>query len=205
LNPFIGSGIGLVTNNKERTLPASVNTSSDRVDLGRRATLLAGAVGLGSLCLSKTSTAEESAERPHPFKSYSELLETLRRRGHTLRTLGLAPDRSPVVAVRAGGEKAPAIFISAGSHSTEHAGVVAAVELIDRLETEHQVWVVPTRDPIGLNGFGYALSLGLMEPPVLENVTDAEAAIGRQSVRIKIRMRSRSSMAPAVLSLRKSP
>jgi hypothetical protein len=79
-----------------------------------------------------------------------------------------------VVAVKVGGKKRPAIFISAGSHATEYAGVVAAVELIDRLKTEHELWVLPTRDPIGLNGFRYALGLGLGEEPPLRSLDDID-------------------------------
>lgn len=112
-----------------------------------------------------------------PFRRYAELLKTLKQRGHELRVLGYAPDRSPVVAVRSGGEKEPAIFIGAGSHSTEHAGVVAALELIDRLETHHQLFVIPCRDPVGLNGYAYALRLSLGEVPPIESVEEAEALL----------------------------
>ena len=41
---------------------------------------------------------------------------------HDLQELVEKLNRSPIVAVKAGGDKKPAIFISAGSHSTEHAG-----------------------------------------------------------------------------------
>ena len=87
------------------------------------------------------------------YWTYDELLTRLRRSGHAMQALGAAPDGSQLVAVRCGGDKLPAILVTAGSHATEHAGVSAAVELIQALQTEHQVYVVPTRDPIGLNGF----------------------------------------------------
>ena len=58
-----------------------------------------------------------------------------------------------------------ALFISAGSHSTEQAGVTAAVELIEQLETDHKLFVLPCRDPIGMNGVAYALQQGLGENP----------------------------------------
>lgn len=109
-----------------------------------------------------------------PQTSYAALLEVIRKRGHEYRIIGTAPDRSPLVLVKAGGGKKPAIVISAGAHATEHAGVVAAVELIDRLQTDHEVWIVPTRDPIGLTGFPYALSLGLGELPGADSVESAE-------------------------------
>lgn len=114
------------------------------------------------------------------FASYTELLERLEKAGKPVRVLGHAPDGAPVVAVRSGGEKPPAIFISAGSHSTEHAGVSAAVELIGQLETEHPVWVIPTRDPVGLNGFAHALSLGLGEKPQIDSFDAVEEVLRRE-------------------------
>lgn len=80
--------------------------------------------------------------------------ELLKQRDHRPRVLGHAPDRPPLVLLRGGGgDKKPAIFISAGSHSTEHAGVRTAVELLEQLKTRHQVYIYPCRDPIGLNGY----------------------------------------------------
>ena len=108
------------------------------------------------------------------FDCYADLLEWIGKKGHQAKTLGCAPDGAPVVCVKAGGEKAPAIVISAGSHSTEQAGVSAAVALIDRLETEHQVYVIPSRDPMGMNGFAYVLGLSLGEEPALDSVEDVE-------------------------------
>jgi hypothetical protein len=130
--------------------------------------------------LALTARAQETMKggrSMRPYSRYADLLATIRQRGHQPRVLGHAPDWSPLVAVRAGGDKLPAIFISAGSHATEQAGVTAAVELIDRLETRHQVYVVPCRDPIGLNGFCYALSLGLGEEPRLASLAEAEALL----------------------------
>jgi hypothetical protein len=108
------------------------------------------------------------------FTQYSELLEYIQQMGHTWRTLGHTPDGSPIVSVKTGGEKEPAVFITAGSHSTEQAGVSAAVELIRALDTEHKVYVIPTRDPIGLNGYAYALRLGLGEIPEFSSFEEVE-------------------------------
>jgi hypothetical protein len=127
------------------------------------------------LCPCRASAqAKIGAEEVQPFHSYGDLLDMLRKRGHKWRVLGYAPDKSPIVVVRAGGDKLPPILISAGSHSTEHAGVRAAVELVDRLKTKHQVWMLPCRDPIGLNGFRYALGLGLGEEPKIQSLAEAE-------------------------------
>lgn len=112
-----------------------------------------------------------------PFRRYADLLEMLRKRGHEWRVLGYAPDRSPLVAVKAGGKKMPAIVISAGSHATEQAGVRAAVELIDKLRTEHTLYVLPCRDPIGLSGYAHALSLSLGSEPELKSIDDARTLL----------------------------
>ena len=111
------------------------------------------------------------------FTTYTELLARLEQTGRPTRVLGHTPDRSPIVSVKTGGEKTPPIFITAGSHSTEHAGVSAAVALIDQLDTEHQVYVIPTRDPVGLNGYAYALSLGLGEVPAFDSFEEVEAIL----------------------------
>ena len=140
-----------------------------------RRQFLTTSAAVGGLALSGMSlSARPPAKTPQPFQRYSDLLETLKARGHQTRILGYAPDRSPLVVVKAGGEKKPAILISAGSHSTEQAGVRAAVELLDQLKTKHSVYVLPCRDPIGLNGFEYALGLNLGEAPSLKSLEDAE-------------------------------
>lgn len=135
------------------------------------------AVGLGLPPQVFADDNKKPAGEIRPFPSYAALLETITKRGHKLRILGQAPDRAPIVAIQAGGSRKPPIFISAGSHATEQAGVAAAVELIDRLSTQHQLFVLPCRDPIGLNGFRYALGLGLGTEPVLSSVAEAEALL----------------------------
>ena len=111
---------------------------------------------------------------PAGFPCYTDLLKAVERRGHKPLVLGRATDGSPVIAVKCGGDKRPAIFIGSGSHATEHAGVAAAVALMDDLQTNHEVWILPCRDPIGLNGFPYALSLALGESPAIDTVEAAE-------------------------------
>ena len=117
------------------------------------------------------------------FDHYTDLLESIEAKGHAPRVLDRTPDGAPVVCIKSGGEKEPAIFISAGSHSTEQAGVTAAVELIDQLETEHRVYVIPSRDPMGMNGFAYVLGISLGEgvgpgnTPSLGSIEDVEATL----------------------------
>ena len=108
------------------------------------------------------------------FDRYTNLLDWMKCKENYPRVLGHTLDGSPIACWQSGGDKKPAIFISAGSHSTEQAGVTAAVELIDQLETDHQIYVIPCRDPVGMNGFPYVLSLSLGEEPELGSVEDSE-------------------------------
>ena len=114
------------------------------------------------------------------YWEYPDLLEAVEATGKEVRVLGHTVDGSPLVCARAGGNRLPAIFITAGAHSTEHAGVSAAVELINKLDTEHQVYVLPTRDPVGLNGFARALSLGLGETPSCGSYDEVEEILRRE-------------------------
>ena len=106
------------------------------------------------------------------FNRYTDLLDHVNSKGHTPEILSRTPDGQPVVAIKSGGDKTPAIFISAGSHATEQAGVSAAVDLLDEIDTEHQVYTIPCRDPIGMNGFTYALGLSLGEDPSLTSLDE---------------------------------
>ena len=107
-----------------------------------------------------------------PFNHYPELIAYIRDAGYTPQTIGYTIDGQPIVAVKSGGNKAPAIFISAGSHATEQAGVSAACALINEIETEHSLYTIPTRDPIGLNGLAYALGMNLATVPDLSGLND---------------------------------
>lgn len=95
------------------------------------------------------------------FDTYAELLKYVEERGHRYRTEGYAPDGSPIVVIEAGGDTDPPILVTAGAHATEHAGVRAAVTLLDELETDRRLLVVPTRDPVGLNGYEYAVETAI--------------------------------------------
>ena len=90
--------------------------------------------------------------------STGDVLEALYASGKSLREWGRAIDGTPMLAARAGGDKQPAIFITAGAHSTETAGVHAALNLLQMLDTEHEVQVLPLRDPLGFAGVNRCLS-----------------------------------------------
>lgn len=115
------------------------------------------------------------------YETNSELLIDVKQAAKNVRTLGYGPGGEPIVAAETGGEKDPAILIMAGAHSTEHAGVVAAVELIEELETDHRVYVIPTRDPVGINGFDYALNLILDGDVTVDTYEEAKAVLKAES------------------------
>jgi len=109
------------------------------------------------------------------YDSYDELLAQVEGTGKPITELGRTIGGAPIICVKAGGEKGPPIFITAGSHSTEQAGVSAAVDLIESLDTDYAVYVIPTRDPVGMNGFTYALGLALGD---VDEVTSFDQAEG---------------------------
>ena len=101
---------------------------------------------------------------PDPNLSTKNVLDALRASGYPLREWGRAVDGAPMLAARAGGDKLPAIFITAGVHSTETAGVHAALNLLRTLDTEHAVYVLPLRDPFGFAGARHCLSVAAGRP-----------------------------------------
>ena len=59
-----------------------------------------------------------------------------------------------------GTSRTSGIALTAGAHANEQAGVCSAVELVDTLETDRRLDVVPTRDPVGLDGYETAPTPG---------------------------------------------
>jgi hypothetical protein len=83
-----------------------------------------------------------------------------------------------ILCVELGGSLEPPIVITAGSHATEWAGPLAALRLLKELKTQHKVYLIPCRDPLGLEGFNSCLrqSSGLAE--ALETVQNLPAVLG---------------------------
>lgn len=90
--------------------------------------------------------------------STDKLLQGLRDTGKPVLEWGKSVDGKPMLSAQVGVGRKPAIFITAGSHATECAGVLAALNLIDELETEHEVHILPLRDPFGFAGLQHCLS-----------------------------------------------
>ena len=96
---------------------------------------------------------------PDPNLTTTDVRAALHDSGYPLQEWGQAIDGTPMLAARAGGTRPPAIFLTAGAHCTETAGVHACLALLDSLETEHEVHVLPLRDPAGFAGVDHCLSL----------------------------------------------
>jgi hypothetical protein len=112
---------------------------------------------------------------PNPALTTADVNCALDASGEPLHTWGHALDQTPLRSARVGGDREPTIFITAGAHCTETAGVHAALELLGDLGTRHQVHILPLRDPVGFAGPGHCLSLAAGEPVPLENPGDALA------------------------------
>ena len=99
-----------------------------------------------------------------PNLSTQQVLEMLRASGKLLQVWGSAVDGSPILAARSGGTRQPAIFITAGAHCTETAGVHAALNLLQNLDTDYEVHLLPLRDPFGFSGVVHCLQHAAGQP-----------------------------------------
>lgn len=115
-----------------------------------------------------------------PFETYNELIKAVEETQSSYQVLNRTPAGHPILDVRTGGDEEPAVFITAGAHATEQAGISAAVALLDRLETDHEVHVIPSRDPIGLDGYPSALSHILGRDVHLKSFDDLEVLLDRE-------------------------
>jgi len=109
----------------------------------------------------------------NPFDTYQDLLAAITDKDCSYSVVSRTVGGLPLTVIETGGNRNPPIVITAGCHATEQAGVTAVVELIDRLDTPHSTYIVPTRDPVGLNGYQFALrnALGETDPgSVLDDV-----------------------------------
>jgi len=111
---------------------------------------------------------------PDPNLTTTDVLSALEGSGYPLHEWGQASDGTAMLAARAGGNRQPAIFLTAGAHCTETAGVHACLELLESLETEHEVHVLPLRDPVGFAGVDHCLSLASGEDV---HMTDPQASL----------------------------
>lgn len=104
----------------------------------------------------------------------TDVSRALESTGLPLQEWGTALDGTAMVSARAGGDRQPAIFLTAGAHCTETAGVHASLELLTTLETAHELHVLPLRDPVGFGGVSHCLSLAAGEEI---SVTDPQMSL----------------------------
>jgi hypothetical protein len=101
---------------------------------------------------------------PDPGLSTAQVYDALQALGKPLTEWGPALDGTPMLSARTGGRKQPAIFVTAGAHCVETAGVHAALNLLRGLDTTHEVHVMPLRDPLGFAGVNRCLSFAAGNP-----------------------------------------
>ena len=99
------------------------------------------------------------------FPSSQSVYKALRASGRPLRVLGRTLGGEDIVCAETGGNRLPAILVTAGAHSPEVAGVLAALRVLEEISTHHKTYVVPMRDPFGFNNFDHCLGL-LLDRPV---------------------------------------
>lgn len=92
-------------------------------------------------------------------RSNAELFKTVDSWARAVEVLSIGPFGLPVYCAIGGGQSEPAVLITAGSHADETSGMQAAATLMEYLDTDHKVYVVPNRDPLGWEGFAAGLSL----------------------------------------------
>ncbi|MGH9340192.1 MAG: hypothetical protein ACRD1R_11550, partial [Acidobacteriota bacterium] len=92
------------------------------------------------------------------MRSSRAIADLLRSLPVECRTLARTRSDLEILCVRTGGTKPPPVFIKAGSHANEIAGIYAALELVSRLKSEHPVYIVPCANPFSFDGYAAALS-----------------------------------------------
>jgi predicted deacylase len=110
----------------------------------------------------------------HPFETNAELESLAASLGHPYRAIGSTLAGRDIICVRTGGDRVPAIMITAGAHGPEVSGVHAAMSLARHLQSEHAVYIVPNRDPCGLEGFESYMASALAEDIRLHDHSDVE-------------------------------
>ncbi len=120
---------------------------------------------------------------PDPTLTTDDVLDALNASGKPLTEWGRAVDGTPMLGVRSGGDRQPAIFITAGAHCTETAGVHSALNMLEMLDTEHEVHVLPLRDPMGFGGVNRCLSHAAGRSV---DVTDTDACLAYLKANAKV-------------------
>lgn len=116
----------------------------------------------------------------NPDAKAADILREARRVGLPEQVIGHGVDGRDIVAFRLGGNREPAVVITAGAHGDEPSGPLGALALLRELDTERVTHVVPLRDPLGWDGFDRALAHALGRPLDLPDHDAAEALLRRE-------------------------
>ncbi len=112
-------------------------------------------------------------QAPHTSKRLRDALAA----GGEIRSLGTVPGGYDLLCAVRGGDRQPSIVITAGAHADELGGVYAAIRLAQSLDTPHQTFIIPVRDPFGFHGFRRALAFCIGQPVQVENAADVAALL----------------------------
>jgi hypothetical protein len=111
------------------------------------------------------------------FSSNEDIRKHIERSGREFWTIGSAINGLPIYCAKVGGTRQPSVLITAGSHASEPAGVVGALKLLAELQSNLTVYVVPNRDPMGLEGYHRYLAYALGEEVTFENNAQLKALL----------------------------
>ena len=82
---------------------------------------------------------------------YQQLLDDIASSGHSCQVLGRTELGWESVCVELAGEREPPVTIASVSHATESARPQATLGLMSSLSTKHKLYLIPCRDPLGLD------------------------------------------------------
>lgn len=115
---------------------------------------------------------------PATVKDEASLLEFCSKHGLPVRQIGRTLFGRGIHAIDLPGpDDLPPILITSGSHATEPAGVLAALEMARDLQVDRRTVIVPVRDPLGWEGYGNYLGLASGQQIDLQDDSDLGALL----------------------------
>jgi hypothetical protein len=119
---------------------------------------------------------------PESVRTNAEIGASMKNAGADVQILGTSSFDEPIWLAKIGGDKQPAIVITAGSHADEVAGVFAALHFVQSLASDHTIYIVPCRDPNGWNGYSATLQRARPGAPAVSLHPEAAAELRRADV-----------------------
>jgi hypothetical protein len=90
----------------------------------------------------------------------------------------------PLLLVKKPGRRGKPLVITSGAHTSEPAGVYAALQLMREIELPNPVYFVPLRDPFGWQGYARCLGHALGKTPRINTHTDAERVLSASPAQV---------------------